>query len=152
MSASVLQNWRASGRSVVSVYLVVPDAMRVVDFAKTVFDARALREPLFYSDGSLWNIELDIGGSTIMLGEARDGMQRPGFLYVHVEDCDATYERALAAGAKPILPPRDQFYGDRDGGVEDVAGNWWWIATHKEDLSKAEIERRARQVEKERGR
>lgn len=151
MSASMLQNWRASGRSVVSAYLVVPDAMRVVDFAKAVFDARALREPLFRTDGSLWNIELDVGGSTIMVGEARDGMHRPGFLYVHVEDCDATFEKALAAGAKAIMPPQDQFYGDRDGGVEDMAGNWWWIATHKEDLSTAEIERRARAVEKERG-
>ena len=149
MSATTLQSWRASGHSMVSAYLVVSDPMRVVDFAKTVFDAQ-VREPLFYSDGSLWNVELDIGGSTIMLGEARDGMHRPGFLYVHVEDCDATFERAIAAGAKPIMQPQDQFYGDRDGGVEDMAGNWWWIATHREDLSAAEIERRAREVEKTR--
>lgn len=151
MSETILQSWRASGRSVVSTFIVVPDAMRVVDFAKAVFDARELREPLFHADGSLWNMELDIGGSTVMLGEAKDGTARPAFLYVHVEDCDATYEKALAAGAKPIMPPQDRFYGDRDGGVEDMAGNLWWIATHKEDLAAAEIERRAREVEKERG-
>ncbi len=151
MSDVKLQSWRASGRSVVSTFIVVPDAMRVVDFAKSVFDARELREPLFHADGSLWNVELDIGGSTVMLGDAQDGMHRPAFLYVHVEDCDATYAKALAAGAKPIMEPRDQFYGDRDGGVEDAAGNLWWIATHIEDLPSAEIERRAREVEKERG-
>jgi PhnB protein len=146
-----LQNWRASGRSVVSTFIVVPQAMRIVDFAQAVFDAQMLREPLFHADGSLWNVELDIGGSTVMVGEARRGMERPAFLYVHVEDCDATFQKALAAGAKPIAPPQDQFYGDRDGGVEDAAGDWWWIATHRQDLSAAEIERRAREVEKERG-
>ncbi len=147
---SMLESWRASGRSVVSTFIVVPDAMRVVEFAKAVFDARAIQEPLLRADGSLWNIEIEIGGSTIMLGDARDGMHRPGFVYVYVEDCDATYEKALAAGAKAIMPPEDQFYGDRSGGVEDMAGNLWWVATHKEDLSAAEIERRAREMEKER--
>jgi PhnB protein len=150
MTAPELQSWRASGRSVVSTFIVVPDAVRVVEFAKTVFDATEIREPLFHADGTLWNIELDIGGSTVMIGEAADDMHRPAFLYVHVEDCDATFAKALAAGGKPIMPPQDQFYGDRDGGVEDMAGNWWWIATHEEDLPAAEIERRAREVEKER--
>jgi uncharacterized glyoxalase superfamily protein PhnB len=152
MSDVHLQSWRASGRSVVSTFIIVPQAVRIVDFAQAVFDARLIREPLFHADGSLWNAELDVGGSTIMIGDATDGMQRPAFLYVHVEDCDAVFEKALAAGAKPIMQPEEQFYGDRDGGVEDVAGNWWWIATHKQDLSAAEIERRARAVETKRGR
>jgi PhnB protein len=146
-----VQSWRASGRSVISTFIVVPQAMRIVDFAQAVFDARLIREPLLHADGSLWNAELDIGGSTVLIGDAAAGMERPAFLYVHVPDCDATFRKALDAGAKPILEPQDQFYGDRDGGVEDVAGNWWWIATHKDDLSVAEIERRAREVEKERG-
>lgn len=151
MNQPYLQSWRASGRSTVSTFVVVPQAMRVVEFAQAVFDARLIRELLFHSDGSLWNAELDIGGSTILIGDATGDMSRPAFLYVHVEDCDATYRKALEAGAKPIMAPQDQFYGDRDGGVEDVAGNWWWIATHKDDLSSAEIERRARELEKERG-
>jgi uncharacterized glyoxalase superfamily protein PhnB len=145
------ESWRAPERSVVSTFVVVSQAMRVVDFAQAVFDARMVREPLFHSDGSLWNAELDIGGSTILIGEAPRGKERPAFLYVHVADCDATYEKALKAGAKAITPPRDQFYGDRDGGVEDVAGDWWWIATHRADLPAAEIERRGREEEKRRG-
>jgi uncharacterized glyoxalase superfamily protein PhnB len=150
MSAG-LESWRAPGRSVVSTFVVVPQAMRVVDFAQAVFDAKMVREPLFHSDGSLWNAELDVGGSTIMIGEAPHGRARPAFLYVHVADCDATFEKALKAGAKPIASPRDQFYGDRDCGVEDAAGDWWWISTHRVELSAAEIERGAREEEKRRG-
>lgn len=143
--------WKAEGRSTVSSFVVVPDAMRVVDFAKTVFGARAREEPLLRKDGSLWNIELDIGGSTVMIGEATDpSFERPGFLYVQVEDCDAVYRKALAAGATSIMTPDDRFYGDRDGGVQDMAGNWWWIATHKEDLSAEEIQKRARKEEERR--
>lgn len=140
--------WKAEKRSIVSSFIIVPDALRVVDFAKTVFGAVPLRQPLFREDGSLWNVELDIGGSTVMIGEATDeSFERPAFLYVQVEDCDAVFERALAAGAETIMTPEDRFYGDRDGGVQDPAGNWWWIATHKEDLSADEIERRARAEE-----
>lgn len=87
-----------------------------------------------------------------MIGEAEvEDMHRPAFLYVHVEDCDAVFRKAIEAGAEPIVEPHDQFYGDRDGGVADIAGNWWWIATHVEDVSAEEMARRAKAVEKERG-
>jgi PhnB protein len=57
---------------------------------------------------------------------------------------DATYQRAINAGAKSIQPVANQFYGDRNGGFEDPAGNWWWVATHVEDVSTEELARRAR--------
>lgn len=57
-------------------------------------------------------------------------------------NCDATYQRALEAGATSTMRPADQFYGDRSAGVKDQFGNQWWIATHKEDLSKEEITKR----------
>ncbi len=143
-----MTSWKAPNRSTVSSFIVVKGAMDVVQFAKAVFDAVPTSEPLFRSDGSLWNIELNIGGSTIMVTEAEsDIMHRPAFLYVHVEDCDATFKRALEAGAVSIMTPEDQFYGDRDGGVQDPADNWWWIATHREDLRAEEIEQRARRLE-----
>ena len=63
-------------------------------------------------------------------------------IHLYVEDCDATYKRALDAGASSIREPADQFYGDRIAGVKDRFGNRWWIATHKEDLSKEEIAKR----------
>jgi uncharacterized glyoxalase superfamily protein PhnB len=61
-----------------------------------------------------------------------------------VENADAVYQKAIQAGAKSISEPKDQFYGDRSGGVEDPSGNCWWIATHIEDVSHEELERRAR--------
>jgi PhnB protein len=56
---------------------------------------------------------------------------------------DATYKRAIAAGGTSIMEPADQFYGDRNAGVKDSAGNIWWMATHIEDVSHEEIVRRA---------
>jgi PhnB protein len=68
----------------------------------------------------------------------------PTGLLIYVDDADATYQRALAAGATSIMPPSDQFYGDRMGGVTDMCGNQWWIATHIEDVSEEELERRSK--------
>lgn len=146
-------SWKASGRSTVSTFVTVHNAPAVVEFARQVFGARLVRDPLMHDDGSLWHAELELGGSTIMIGEApTDDMHRPAFLYVQVEDCDETYRMALEAGAESLMEPRDQFYGDRDGGVVDSAGNWWWIATHVENVSVDERERRARKIERERAR
>jgi PhnB protein len=57
-------------------------------------------------------------------------------IHLYVEDCDGDYKRALEGGATSIMEPADQFYGDRSAGGKDQFGNRWWIATHKEDLSK----------------
>ncbi|MBM9593366.1 VOC family protein [Roseitranquillus sediminis] len=137
-------DWMAEGRARVSTFIVVPDAMRVVRFAEDVFRARLLHAPLHRSDGRLWNAELAIGDSTILIGDAPAGMTRPGFLYVHVPDVDATFAAAVAAGARPVQEPGGRFHGARDGGVEDVAGNLWWIATQVEEVGDEEILRRAR--------
>ncbi|MGI0000076.1 MAG: VOC family protein, partial [Nitrososphaeraceae archaeon] len=62
---------------------------------------------------------------------------------LYVTDCDAVYKQALEAGATSLMEPKDQFYGDRSGGVKDPCGNHWFIATHKEDLTKDELDKRA---------
>ena len=82
-----------------------------------------------------------------MLGDGTAEMTRTAFLYVHVPDAAVTFRKAVEAGARPIAEPAMRFYGDVDGGVEDMAGNLWWIASHAEDLDGAEIERRARAEE-----
>ena len=69
----------------------------------------------------------------------------PSSLYLYVNDCDAAYKSALEAGAISLMEPKDQFYGDRSCGVKDPVGNHWFIATYKEDLSKDELDRRARE-------
>lgn len=66
-------------------------------------------------------------------------------MYMYVPDVDATYKRALAAGATAAMEPADQFYGDRHGGVKDQFGNFWWIATHIEDVPKEELTKRAQE-------
>ena len=79
-----------------------------------------------------------------MLGDAHgEHKAMHAMLYVYVDDVDATYQRALAAGATSVQAPTDQFYGDRSGGVKDPCGNLWWIATHIEDVSPVELKRRA---------
>ena len=95
-------------------------------------------------DGSVMHGEVRIGDSVVMMGEAW-GESKPiaAALYLYVNDTDVTYRRALQAGATPLREPADQFYGDRSGGVKDPAGNQWWIATRKEDLSPEELARRA---------
>lgn len=61
---------------------------------------------------------------------------------MYVEDTDAVYAKALAAGAVSLMEPADQFYGDRNAGVKDPFGNNWWIGTHVEDVSAEEMQRR----------
>ena len=70
----------------------------------------------------------------------------PAMLYVYVEDVDATYQRALQAGATSVSEPKDQFYGDRSAGVQDSCGNQWWIGTHIEDVSEEELLRRHKEA------
>jgi uncharacterized glyoxalase superfamily protein PhnB len=85
----------------------------------------------------------------IMMGEAGDRCEpKPCMLYVYVPDADAVYNQALRAGATEVMPMTDQFYGDRSGGVKDPEGNEWWIATHIEDVSEAELLRRAAEARK----
>ena len=86
--------------------------------------------------------EIRIGDSIVMVSGVgpRDAM--PAFLYLYVDDVDATYQRALNAGAVSLEEPEDLPYGDRRGMVKDPCGNIWQIATHKEDVSLDDIRRR----------
>jgi len=141
-----MAHWQAPGRSTVAPFLIVNDPEAVIAFAVQVFGAELPQAVLRRGDGSLWNAELRIGDSTIMLSGGQ-GMNATGFIHIYVPDADECYARALEAGAKPMMPVEDQFYGDRAGGVTDSQGNMWWIATHKQTLSEAELEAAARAEE-----
>lgn len=131
------------GCSIVTPYLVVRDAAALIEFLKQIFDATEL-ERTVRPNGSIMNAIMQIGSSRVMMGEAAgDGPTMPAMLYVYVPDVDAVYTRALDAGATSISEPADMFYGDRHGGVQDTQGNQWWIATHKEDMTPEEVQRRA---------
>ncbi len=138
-----MTHWQPENRTTVMPYLVVEGGDHVLSFLAEVFGAEILNEPLRRSDGSLWNAEVRLGDSVLMVSEARGFGPYPGFLYVYVPDCDVVYRKALAHGATSIVTPTTEFYGDRNAGVQDKAGNFWWIATHVEDVDPEELERRA---------
>jgi len=104
----------------------------------------AKSERMVRPDGRVGHAEIQIGDSVVMISDASaQSNPIPAMLYVHVPDVDASYKRALQTGATSIMEPAEQFYGDRHGGVRDVAGNQWWIATHIEDVSPEEMRRRS---------
>jgi uncharacterized glyoxalase superfamily protein PhnB len=72
----------------------------------------------------------------------------PASLYLYVQDTDATYRQAMAAGGLSVMEPMTHFYGDRNAGVKDPSGNVWWIATHVEDVAPEELARRAEEYAK----
>ena len=122
--------------------LTIEGASSLISFLKQVFDAQE-EEVYKGPDGRVVHAELTIGDSIIMLSDASP--QFPAFdnmINVYTEDVDATYKRALAAGATSLREPSNQFYGDRTAGVKDAHGNQWWIATHVEDVSQEELEKR----------
>jgi uncharacterized glyoxalase superfamily protein PhnB len=131
------------GYHTLTPYLVVPDGDAMLRFLSDAF-AATLHERFNRADGALKHAELQIGDSRLMMGQGNEHFTpRPQTLYVYVPDVDAAYQRALAAGARSLMPVANQDYGDRSGGFEDPAGNWWWVATHVEDVSAGEIQRRA---------
>jgi PhnB protein len=134
----------------VTPYLACGDGAQAIDFYAKAFGAvEVLRMP--GPDGKVAHAEVRIGDSHVMLtGEyaAMDFLSpksRGGtsvHLHVYVKDADAMIARAVAAGATLVSEAKDQFYGDRMGTVEDPFGHVWHLATHIEDLSKAEMRKR----------
>jgi len=135
------------GYHTITPILVNDDADRVLEFMKKVLGAAEVfmsRRP----DGKIWHAEVQIGDSRLMMGDSKeDAPARKTALSLYVDDVDATYKLALASGAKSVREPADQFYGDRSAGVEDAAGNSWWLSTHVEDVSPEELEKRMKAME-----
>ncbi|HMC58673.1 MAG TPA: VOC family protein [Candidatus Solibacter sp.] len=130
------------GYHTVTPYLIVDGAARLIEFVKQAFDAKEMLR-MSGPDGRIGHTEIRIGDSMLMLSDSRDPWKpMPAMLYLYVEDVDATYQRALQAGATSVSEPKDQFYGDRSAGVQDSCGNQWWIGTHIEDVSEEELLRR----------
>jgi PhnB protein len=130
------------GYHTVTPYFTVGDAAGLLDFIKKAFDARETFR-MAGPDGSIRHAEAKIGDSMVMIGQAGgEWKPRPNTVCLYVPDVDATYKTALAAGATSTREPATQFYGDRSAGVEDAQGNLWWIATHVEDVSPEEVDRR----------
>jgi uncharacterized glyoxalase superfamily protein PhnB len=113
-----------SGRHTVTPRIVIEDAAACVAFLKRVFEATGDFQTAAPS-------HMKIGDSFVMVSAAGAREVFPAFLYVYVEDADATYRRALEAGAVSLEAVWDTPYGDRRGMVKDPWGNVWQIATHQ---------------------
>jgi uncharacterized glyoxalase superfamily protein PhnB len=130
------------GYHTITPHLTVQGVAKLIDFLKKAFDAKEIMSHPG-PDGRIMHAEVKIGDSIVMMGEAGGEWQpMPAALYIYVPDTDATYKRAIQAGATSVREPADQFYGDRSGGVKDPCGNQWWIGTHKEDVSPEEMKKR----------
>ena len=134
----------------VSPYLSVDGADAAIDFYEKVLGAK-VRGRMPGPGGKVGHAELTLGDSLIMLSDEFPEMGPPSpkslggtpvTLSVYVEDADAVFDAAVAAGAKSLRPVQDQFYGDRSGQFEDPFGHRWSVATHVEDVPPEEMEQR----------
>jgi PhnB protein len=134
--------YKPEGHHTITSYLVVKDAAGLIEFIKQAFDGVELSRTEL-PDGQIMHAEVRIGDSPLMIGGSNEKFPPfPGMLHLYIEDSDAFYRRALQAGAISLREPEDQFYGDRISGVADPFGNQWWLATHIEDVSPEEMQRR----------
>ncbi len=126
----------------VQPYLIVDGAAKLIDFVEEAFGAEE-RTRMPGPDGKVMNAEVQIGDSVIMLADANaEFSPMPTTILLYMEEVDAVYKRALAAGGTSERRPEDMFYGDRSAGIRDAFGNRWWIHTHIEDVPPEEMERR----------
>ena len=130
MTKSKPEGWHS-----VTPRLVVHNPGRLVEFLKHAFGGTGDFRTEVPS-------EVRIGDSLVMVSSVGPRDPMPAYLYLYVDDIDATYQRALDAGAVSLEEPQDMPYGDRRRMIKDPCGNLWQIATHKEDVSAEDIRRR----------
>jgi PhnB protein len=130
-------------------YLIVDGAAQALDFYKKAFGATELFR--MEHEGKIGHAEMKIGDSPFMLADEQPQMSwkgpkalggTPVSLMIYVDDVDTTYKQALEAGGVELKPLQDQFYGDRSGTLTDPFGHVWTVATHKEDVTPEEIDKR----------
>jgi len=140
------------GYHTVTPYLAVDDASAAIDFYQRAFGAKE-RVRMPGPGDTIMHAELEIGDSLVMLADpfpqasTRTPKELGGTsvnIFVYVEDIDALYKRAIDAGASSLMEPDDMFWGDRFGSVQDPFGHSWTIATHIEDVSPEELEKRSK--------
>jgi PhnB protein len=139
------------GQHPITPYLVVRGATQALDWYKQALAAEEVSRHLG-PEGKLMHAELRIGGAFLYLCDEFPQMDTlspqtlgntPVSIHLYVPDVDVVFNRAVAAGARALRPPADMFWGDRFAMLADPFGHKWGIATHKEDLTPEEMERRA---------
>lgn len=134
------------GYQAVIPYLVVPGVARLIEFLQKAFGAELISK-MTDPEGRVGHSEVRVAGCVVMMGEPMPPQYPPvpGALYLYVPNVDEVYKRAIAAGGTGVQPPEDKPYGDRQCWIKDPSGNTWWVATHVEDMSQEEMERRMKE-------
>ena len=142
------------GFTSITPHFVIKNAAKAIDFYVKAFGAKELcRMP--GPDGSIMHAEVEIGGARVMIGEENLEWEckgpktlggSPVTIHLYVKDADATFKQAVDAGATGAMPPTDMFWGDRYGKVIDPFGHHWSIATHKEDPTPEEMQKRMEEM------
>jgi PhnB protein len=137
------------GHQTVTPTLVLDNAAETIEWYKRALGAQEHGRSLG-PDGKVMHAEIQIGSSRIMVNDPMPGQKgpkelggSPAGLWIYVEDSDALFNRAVAAGATVAVPMGDQFWGDHGGCITDPVGYNWWIATRTEELTETEIKARA---------
>ena len=140
-----------AGYHAITPYLAIQNAAAALDFYKRAFGAREILR-MAMPDGKVAHAEMRVGDSVVMMADesAEQDFLSPAArggstvtIHLYVPDVDSMFSKALDAGAKVVRELQDQFYGDRTACVVDPFGHVWYLATHKEEVSKSEMKKRA---------
>lgn len=138
----------------ITPYLMIKNANSAIEFYKKAFNAQELFR-MNGTDETIAHAELRIGDSVFMLSDEYPEMNylspqsigaSPFFMHLYVQDVDAVFDKAIAAGGTVLKPVEDQFYGDRSGTIKDPFGHLWSIATHKNDVPLDEIKKKSEEM------
>lgn len=139
------------GAHTLSTYLTIKGCSEAIEFYKKAFGAKE-RGRLLMPNGLIGHAEIEIEGSLLMMAEENIEWGNkspqtiggnPVTIGLYVEDVDTVFQNAIKAGAKEVMPVKDEFYGDRVGQIMDPFGYKWMITTHKEDVSFEEMQKRS---------
>ena len=138
------------GFHTITPYMAVKNAAEFIDFLSKGLNAVVL-DVMKGNDGAVMHANVKIGDSMVMVAEAPpERALVASMLYLYVPDTDVLYHRVVAAGGISLMEPADQFYGDRNAGVQDRWGNQWWIATHVKDVTSEEMQQGMNERERNR--
>jgi len=137
------------GLQAVTPQIVTRDATRALEFLQKAFGAEMPHPPMKGPDGKIIHGFVKIGGCAIFVAEAGGfSKETAANIFLYVNDVDATFAKAVSAGGKALSPPNDMFWGDRWSLLEDPFGNVWQIATHIEEVSGEEMQKRMQNMPK----
>jgi PhnB protein len=126
------------GYHTITPTLICREAIKAIDFYKKAMGATEVMKFLCQDTGKVMHAELKIGDSLFFVSEEMPQMgsiSHPASLWLYVNDCDASFKKAVDSGATVRAPLMDMFWGDRMGQVTDPYGHIWTFATHKQDLT-----------------